>query len=639
MKNAFLMTSLSWLLAACLLNAQPAIQPSRPVIPAEAKLTEKERTYFQSVMDQLAKIGLWERAKRMESDLMLGRIIVVEEEEGVMASTDWSRFGPNFMEIPKYLIDRWTDNSFLARGHRAKGRDELARPAETTVREMTLNMALTIDHEYIHMDQYRPSETTEHENPAWRRRLDQESRLIQEATDAVSKMLAKGVNSAEDRRTLETLRNDLRDIDQIHQGTVKNDLRAQVYGEKALLTPSLFKKDFAALDGTVANIAKLLKQADEALTMTEVPTVSGKTPDDAAAVIVAAGLSPAPLLIQGEVKNVKARVVFDQEPKAGTKVELKSAVKFYYSLSGSGKMTLMVPDVTKLTRTEAEAKLTDLKFKFDAKPGKKEPRRGNKRQEVYEQSPQPKTEASEGDKVTFTYLAGIEVGRYVGMNKDDAAKAILKAELRPKVSEGPTLTENEAERFNIYEQAPMPGEYVWFDDEVSVLHYKLLEGGFQDGDGNEVDTARLATAKVYSGGARELGLYPGADGKRCAILLTPAPSTNMMAASETWSIVKFADAAAAKAFYKKMAEPMTANQNMAGHKETLQRSPDGGVIYSRNMNMRGIKSSDHIRISIYRDLFIIMYAMHKPQATADVSHAVGIMQKSKDLVDKRFPKP
>lgn len=371
--------------------------------------------------------------------------------------------------------------------------------------------------------------------------------------------------------------------------------------------------------------------------LVEVPNVMGQSLMSATAAVSGAGLAAQPAKADKVPPNIKPLVVFGQHPKSGSRVEPGTQVTLLYNPGGPVKLAVKIPDITKLTKAEAEAKLTELKFKFSSEAGDKRPSRTNKKQEVYEQSPQAETEAAEGDTVTFTYYAGIPVGRYIGSNKDDAAKAIADEGLRPKVSEGDSITENEAERFNIYAQTPQPGEHVWFDDEVVVQHYKLVEGGFQDGDGEKVDAARLSAAKVHSGGDQALEAYRGADGTRCAIVLAAPQTGDIHAASQSWSVVKFADAGAAQDFYNAMAGPMTANQNIPGHTESLTRM-EGGVVYHRNMNIRQYQLTDHICIAIHREIFVIMYSMHEPQAAADTSHAAGIMAKSKELIDKRFPK-
>lgn len=371
--------------------------------------------------------------------------------------------------------------------------------------------------------------------------------------------------------------------------------------------------------------------------LTPVPNVVGQSLLTATSTIAGVQLNPQAAKATRVPANIKPLVVFGQDPQPGERVEPGTTVTLIYNPGGNVAMSIKVPDVTKLTKTEAEARLAELKFKAKGEAGDKKPARTNKKQEVYAQTPMAGTDAGEGDTIAFTYYAGIPVGRYIGMNKDDAAKAIIEEGLRPKIEEGANLTENEAERFNIYAQSPQPGEHVWFDDEVSAQYYKLVEGGFQNDDWKKVD-ARLAGAKVHDAGDAELDFFKGAEGKHCAIYLPAPRSTNTQAASQMWIIVKFADADGAKSMYNQMVGPMTANQNIPGHTEKLVRE-DGGVAYTRNMNMRQYRLTDHIRGAIYRDVFLIFYSMHEPQAAADTSHGASIMKKSKELIDLRFPKP
>jgi hypothetical protein len=301
------------------------------------------------------------------------------------------------------------------------------------------------------------------------------------------------------------------------------------------------------------------------------------------------------------------------------------------------KAAVKVPDVTKLLEADAEKKIAELKLKLVVNAGSDKPPRTAKKGEVYRQSPPAGSEVVEGDTIRLDYYAGIPVGKYVGLKKAEAEAAIQKDGLTARVREG-DAGQSAVEALQVYEQRPQPGDLAWFDDEVSIVHHKAAEEGFADGDGAKVDP-RLAAAKVHDGGDPTVACYKLSEGKRCIIALPTPKIANMQTASQTWAIVRYPNAAGAQAWYNENAVPMTANQNMAGHRETLTRDPAGGVIYSRNMNLGGYKSTDHIRIAIYREVFIIMYGMHEPQPAADVSHAAGIMERSRKLVDERFPKP
>lgn len=264
MKHRTLFSSLLWLAVCLPLTAQTSsMQSSRPVIPAEAELTEEERSFFQEVMDRLVEIGLRDRASRMEGDLAAGRIAIFEDESAVRPSTVWHFAGPNTLEIPSSILDRWLSMRRDARKLRAKGREDMARTREADMRLHLLEVALTVDHEYVQMEQAHPNESPDSEDPAWRRRLDQEKRIIREISDKITKLLASGVHDDSDLRTLAALREDLRDMDQVHYLTVSSGLRDGI--KSGHLTESLFLDDLRTLETAQADWVNVLRQVDEVM--------------------------------------------------------------------------------------------------------------------------------------------------------------------------------------------------------------------------------------------------------------------------------------------------------------------------------------------------------------------------------------
>ncbi|MFO1484237.1 MAG: PASTA domain-containing protein [Verrucomicrobiaceae bacterium] len=298
------------------------------------------------------------------------------------------------------------------------------------------------------------------------------------------------------------------------------------------------------------------------------------------------------------------------------------------------KATIKVPDLTKLTKADAEKKISELKLKLVASAGSDKPPRTAKKGEVYRQSPSAGSVVVEGDTIKLDYYTGFPVGKYVGLNKAEAEAAIQRDGLIAKVSEGDS-GKTAAEGLQVYQQQPPPGSQAWFDDQVVIVYHKPMASGFQDGDGAKIDP-RVAAAAVHDGGAAEVACYKGASGSH-GVLATPMPKNPGPNSSfNTFALLHFDDAAGAQAFYNETAGPMTANQNIPGHKESITRI-DGGVAYTRNMNLGGYKLTNHIRIVIYRGNFVIMYSMQEPNSAADVSHGAGIVERSKALIDLRFP--
>jgi beta-lactam-binding protein with PASTA domain len=375
----------------------------------------------------------------------------------------------------------------------------------------------------------------------------------------------------------------------------------------------------------------------------EVPQVVGRVFNSASGVIVAAGLMPQGADVAKKPDTVKPNVVFAQEPEAGKRVPWDTTVTFLYHSGKVTPKTVKVPDLAKLTKEEAEAKLAELKFDPKPKAGTEKPPRTAKKHEVYMQSPQAGTEAAEGDPVQFDYYAGIPIGRYVGMKKAEAEAAITKDGLKPIVHPGDLMAKTEAERQKVYEQKPAPGEFVWWDDPVDATYYRI-ENGFQDGDGNFVDP-RFASAKVNDGS------FPGSNepsaGERTMIMFTSGAGSGggEVAALKmlSWSIRKYTDAARPSEFIAMMQKDsfMTFKSASAPGVATLakdrQVSPTMSI-GTMDSSTPGQQLASHHAMIIYRDVFLISFSHNEPVFGYDFTkESAAILKKSKELIDERFP--
>lgn len=375
----------------------------------------------------------------------------------------------------------------------------------------------------------------------------------------------------------------------------------------------------------------------------EVPPVVGKNFVSAGNVILAAGLQPQGADVAKKPDTVKPNVVFGQEPEAGKRVPWDTPVTFLYHSGKVVPKTLKVPDITKLTKDEAEAKLAELKFEPKSKAGTEKPPRTAKKQEVYRQSPQAGTEVEEGAAVQFDYYAGIPVGRYTGLKKAEAEAAIVKDGLKPVVHPGDLFAQTAAERQKVYEQKPAPGEFVWWDDPVDAKYYRT-EIGFQDGDGNFVDP-RFASAKVNDGS------FPGSNepsaGERTMIMFSSSPVSGegdpRALKFLSWSIRKYTDAARPREFIAMMHKDgfMTFQSASGPGFKTLakdrQMSPTVSI-GTMDSFAAGRGLSSHHAMIIYRDVFIISFSHNEPVDGYDYTkESPAILKKSKELIDERFP--
>jgi beta-lactam-binding protein with PASTA domain len=368
---------------------------------------------------------------------------------------------------------------------------------------------------------------------------------------------------------------------------------------------------------------------------TQVPSVIGYPMTSASQVVRDYQLTS--VVIRGKAAPDAKREgrVYYQEVDAGSVVALLSEVPLYY-YDRAPQSVVKVPNLVGLSKSDAEAQLVELKLVPQGKATEARPPRTAKRQEVAKQTPAKDTEVLTGQTVSFEYYAGIPVGRYVGLTKDQALKKIKEDQLTPKVGEGENETENPAERFNIYQQTPQPGEYVWFDESVEAFYYKVARG-FQDGDGKLVD-ARFAAAAVSDGAAPEANLKSA--GPRTFIMYNSPRNAGGKETQTTlgWQIRKFPDAAGAKQLYDMMTTPLRQARSVP---PSLRVKNDIGATsgaLSMDLKTDRNQASSQMNFRIYREVFFISYGRVEPVSGQDFSgESDKIMKKSVELIDLRFP--
>lgn len=424
-----------------------------------------------------------------------------------------------------------------------------------------------------------------------------------------------------------------------------DDANAAAAGERA---------DNAAGNATaqgkaLATLAGFLSQLEQATSSTPelvaVPQVVGRDVASAQQLLTTARLMPQGAIARKKPDNIKPMIVFGQEPAAGTQVPAGTAITIVYSSPGAGPTeTLKVPDITRLSRADAETKLKELKFEFVAVAGKERPPRTAKKQEVYRQSPQAGTEVKEGETVRFEYYAGIPVGRYVGLKKADAEQAILKDQLKPLVNEGEQMAQTALERLKVYEQKPAPGEYVWFDEPVEALYYKVSVG-FQEGDGALLDP-RFAAAKV--GVAKAPQMPTGSPEERTSLNFAsgndPGKASERVARALSIDIRLFTDTAAPKAQVATLLrdgffqiEDMIVPGVLRLTVKDRETGPNiaKGTLDTQTQQMQ---LSSHVHMLVYREKFLITFLHTEPVSGYDYSkESASIIRKSKELIDLRFP--
>ncbi len=161
------------------------------------------------------------------------------------------------------------------------------------------------------------------------------------------------------------------------------------------------------------------------LDMVSVPSVVGKTPDEASALLKKAGL------IIGKTDEqfsdtVPDNTIISQSPKAGGKVEKGSSVDIVVS---RGSETVQVPDVVNNTKNEAISILENAGFAVDSFDDYSD---SIATDHVIRQSPEANAKAKKGSTVTITISKGpkqVSMINLVGYTKEAAQNWLTSNEL------------------------------------------------------------------------------------------------------------------------------------------------------------------------------------------------------------------
>lgn len=136
--------------------------------------------------------------------------------------------------------------------------------------------------------------------------------------------------------------------------------------------------------------------------------------------------------------------------------------------------TVTVPRVIGMSQQEAEQTLTneDLSVTVETREAENDDEIGN----VVAQSPEPSTQAEEGDTVTITIGQApeeVEVPDVVGDNVDDARTTLQNAGLTVDVADETVETDDEAQDGTVESTSPGPGESVEPETTVTLTVYAL----------------------------------------------------------------------------------------------------------------------------------------------------------------------
>ncbi len=246
-----------------------------------------------------------------------------------------------------------------------------------------------------------------------------------------------------------------------------------------------------------------------------------------------------------------------------------------------------------------------------------------------------------------------EVPDLIGMTREDAEQAIRDAGLEPNGQEGDLLPLKEVEREKVYEQNPKPKSML---DDGEPVHFKWYPPapGFQRGDGAKVDS-RFTAAKVTDGEIPPANLKQfneGLAGERSAISFTSFPpggatTAEFHRANSSWMAKKYSDPAAALNVLEEMIGVWgkTVGNTWEGGFVKVQKSLDPNDLWMRhstrvetNEHVQGFSTVFFSRIFIYREQFLVGYALHSPDLETDFStEDAQIRRNAGELIELRFP--
>ena len=200
----------------------------------------------------------------------------------------------------------------------------------------------------------------------------------------------------------------------------------------------------------------------------EVPNVEGMKLKEAIAALEAEGLTI------GEVTRIESETadpntVLDQDPAAGTEVDVNSKVE----LEVASAPTVLVPDVINQTEESAVAELERVGLSVEINTAPSETEEGL----VVQQEPAPGTEVEPGATVVILVSEGPETQEMPNVIGQDAEEAEATLEAEPyllEVTIEETLCEDAVPPGQVCEQEPAPGTEVEAGD--SAILY-VQEGG------------------------------------------------------------------------------------------------------------------------------------------------------------------
>jgi hypothetical protein len=266
----------SWLGIGCLFVAQAAT----PGVTYPATWTADQKAFMDAVLEELGRTdagkvpGEPTIRDRVIQDINKGAIRFGPTDKGDVECSTWiALVGSNVITIPPELVTTWKSAK-----ERADKANSILSPddprrirANEEFRRLNIDWGLTFVHEYVHMDQNTPIGTKGQETEAWKHRISEENRLLDEAFTSLQNEIMRirtkgGTPSEADRQVLQDAKNRLNDLMSVHQQYAGNEVTIAI--DEKRLDKANFTTEQKLLNDQKVRLTDVMKVLDIVLTGT-----------------------------------------------------------------------------------------------------------------------------------------------------------------------------------------------------------------------------------------------------------------------------------------------------------------------------------------------------------------------------------
>jgi len=273
-------------------RAATAAAPSLTTSGSAAGFTQDQRDYLQATMNTLSSMGRDDLANRINEDVKGGRVLFGDCGAGTLATVNapWgylSRAHSNVLTIDNGGLRQWVNSRKLMDKAAKKNRPDLVDKGRKNMRDAINSIALTLTHEYIHMDQYAPQQIPKYEDPAYTHGISEMRRVIRDRMGRIQEILDRNADQPGDADRLSDLLEDLetlRDIYSVSVESMHGDKGVIKQGQVTATTFSSARSDKDKMVNEVngfINTARNSQQHDPSPPATGGATDSGNTPTQA----------------------------------------------------------------------------------------------------------------------------------------------------------------------------------------------------------------------------------------------------------------------------------------------------------------------------------------------------------------------